>query len=110
MTLSLTNKLRRCQVFVLAHETYCAARGACACAVQPGREGRRIARSLILPSGATLSDLEDAVLAVPAIGHATRSDEVAVKRHVALPARVTTPVAPSAEASPREGTKKKRGG
>ena len=42
MTVSLTNTSNRCQVFVLAHETYCKALGECACDVEQGRAPRRL--------------------------------------------------------------------
>ncbi len=65
MTVSLTNTSNRCQVFVLAHETYCKAVGECACDVEQGRSARRTPRSLTLASGVTSTELDDALLSVP---------------------------------------------
>ena len=45
MTVSLTNTSNRCQVFVLAHETYCKTLGQCACDLEQGRASRRTPRS-----------------------------------------------------------------
>jgi hypothetical protein len=79
MTVSLTNTSLRCQVFVLAHEVFCAACGRCAC-----RTGaRRVASSLTIASGMTVGALSDAVLAVPEVSRAIRSGALLVKRGVA---------------------------
>jgi hypothetical protein len=87
VTVSLTNVSGRCQVFVLAHETYCRARGACACDVGQGRGARRTARSLTVATGVTSPELDDAVLAVPEIVRAARRGELKVRRHVVEPSR-----------------------
>lgn len=115
MTVSLTNTSGRCQVFVLAHETYCRARGACACDVGEGRGARRTATSLTLASGVTSPELDDAVLAVPEVVRAARRGELTVKRHVEEPPR-PAPVPRSMPASPEVSrppdvtrAKKKRG-
>ena len=97
MTVSLTNTSNRCQVFVLAHETYCKALGECACDVEQGRAPRRTPRSLTLATGVTSPALDDAVLAVPDVVRAVRRGELAVKRHVAEPSRAA---AADAAASP----------
>ncbi|GAB4206542.1 MAG: hypothetical protein OHK0013_23360 [Sandaracinaceae bacterium] len=115
MTVSLTNTSNRCQVFVLAHETYCKALGECACDVEQGRAPRRTPRSLTLATGVTSPDIDDAVLAVPEVVRAARRGELAVKRHVVEPARpAAAPVSPPASTevsrpSDVTRTKKKRG-
>ncbi|MDP1826654.1 MAG: hypothetical protein Q8L48_25510 [Archangium sp.] len=79
MSISLTNLSRRCQVFVLAHDVFCAALGRCAC-----RTGaRRVASSLTLASGVTVDSLDDAVLAVPEVIRAVREGALSVKRGAA---------------------------
>ncbi len=116
MTVSLTNTSGRCQVFVLAHETYCRARGECACDIEPGRSSRRTARSLTLASGMTSPELDDAVLAIPELVRAVRKGELVVKRHVTAPPAVTAPTLRAAASSdvsrPADvtRTRKKRGG
>ena len=79
MSVSLTNLSRRCQVFVLAHDAYCASLGRCAC-----RNGaRRVASSLTLASSARVDSLDDAVLAVPEVIRAVREGALSVKRGAA---------------------------
>ncbi len=116
MTVSLTNTSNRCQVFVLAHETYCKALSECACEVQQGRAPRRSPRSLTLATGVTSPALEDAVLAVPDVVRAIRRGELAVKRHVAEPSRPALPMTPTPTSAPEASrppdvsrAKKKRG-
>jgi hypothetical protein len=87
MTVSLTNTSGRCQVFVLAHETYCQALRECRCAREPGRAARRIPGSLTLAAGATTNPQEDAVLAIPEVDRALRRGELSVRQHRAAPAR-----------------------
>ncbi len=106
MTVSLTNTSNRCQVFVLAHESYCQALGACACSLEPGRGARRLARSLTLAAGTTSPEQDDAVLAVPEVVRAARRGELAVKRHVAAlaaPAPRLVPPSPTPAVSPETG-------
>ena len=78
MSISVTNMSRRCQVFVLAHDVYCAALGRCAC--RPGT--RRVATSLTIASGLTVS-VDDAVLSVPELVRAVRDGSLSVKRGAA---------------------------
>ena len=85
MTVSLTNTSGRCQVFVLAHETYCKALGGCACTQEPGRGGRRVASSLTLAAGVTVPRQPEAVLSVPVVVRAVRRGELAVQRHFEPP-------------------------
>jgi hypothetical protein len=109
VTISLTNVSGRCQVFVLAHETYCEARGACACDHEPGRRARRLPRSLTLASGVTSPELDDAVLTVPDVFRAVRRGEVSVLRlAVVAPAASPAVVQALSRAIPTR-TKKKRG-
>ena len=82
MTVSLTNTIGRCLVFVLAHETYCQALGECRCEVEQGRRARRTAKSLTLASGVTSPALDDAVLTVPEVVRAVKRGDLSVKRHV----------------------------
>jgi hypothetical protein len=107
MTVMLTNTSGRCQVFVLAHEAYCRALGECVCDMQPGRGGRRIARSLTLPTGMSSEELPDAMLAVPEIAAAVRRGELSVQRR--KPELLTTPTLAPAVESPSRQAKKKRG-
>jgi len=79
VTVSLTNKSRRCLVFVLPHDTYCAAASRCACHVG----ARRVPASLTVPSGLTVGGLDDAVLAVPDVIRAVREGALSVKRGAA---------------------------
>jgi hypothetical protein len=115
VTVSITNTSGRCQVFVLAHETYCRALGECACDVEQGRAPRRTPRSLTLATGLTSPELDDAVLAVPEVVRAARRGELAVKRHVVEQRRpAAAPVsAPTSTEVNRPSdvtrTKKKRG-
>jgi len=76
VTVALTNMSRRCLLFVLPHEMYCAVLGRCAC--RPGR----IAISLTIPSGITVS-VDDAVLSVPEFVRAVRDGSLSVKRGAA---------------------------
>ena len=87
MTVSLTNTSGRCQVFVLAHETYCQALRECRCARAPGRAARRVPGSLTLAAGATTNPQEDAVLSIPEVDRAIRRGELSVRQHRAAPAR-----------------------
>lgn len=98
MTVSLTNTAGRCQVFVLSHEAFCAAHGSCRCSLEPGRSGRRLPTSLTLVAGNTVSQLPDAVLAVPEVVRAVRRGELAVTR--AAPERAASPEPDSTPAAP----------
>ncbi len=116
MTVSLTNTSNRCQVFVLAHETYCKALGECACDVEQGRSARRTPRSLTLATGVTSTELDDALLSVPDVVRAVRRGELAVKRHVAEASRPALPMTPTPTSPPEVSrppdvtrAKKKRG-
>lgn len=104
MTVTLINASGRLKVFVLPHETYCKARGRCACTVMPGREGRRIASSLSLAASARLEELDEAVLTIPEVERAARSGDLRVERKAPEPTR---PI-PS-DASARRSGKKMRG-
>ncbi|WP_408891580.1 hypothetical protein ACJ2CR_19150 [Myxococcus faecalis] len=107
MSVTLTNALGRLVTFLLPHESYCLARGACACGVQPGRGGRRLPSSLSLATGVTLEDVHEAALTVPDLAAAIRRGEVILKRQ----APTTPPSSPPStapEASAR-ASRKKRG-
>lgn len=113
MTVSLTNTSGRCLVFVFAHETYCEALGECRCEVEQGRRARRMARSLTLATGVTISALHQAVLAIPDVVRAVKRGDLSVKRHVSeQPSRPDSAAAPVSAASleaDRPKAKKKRG-
>ena len=108
---SLKNRSGRMQIFVLAHESYCAARGECACSQPTARGARRVPRSLTLAAGATSPEVPDAVLAVPAVGQAVRRGELIVQRPipVAPPAAPRVAVTPQRDPPSRVQPKKKRG-
>lgn len=115
MTVLLTNTSGRCQVFVLAHETYCSALHECRCGREPGRATRRVPGSLTLAAGATTNPQEDAVLAIPEVDRAIRRGELSVRQHRAAPARPPrskgTTLQPQAalRLPAGSGSKKKRG-
>lgn len=99
------------QIFVLAHESYCAALDGCACSRPTARGARRVPRSLTLATGATSPEVPDAVLVVPSVSQAVRRSELVVLR----PSLVAPPAAPrvTAAAVPAPASvlqpKKKRG-
>jgi hypothetical protein len=116
VTVVLTNTSRRCQVFVLSHETYCRARGECACILEEGRKARRTATSLTLASGHSSPQLDDAVLVVPDVVRAIRRGEILVERQVVELPRPPALAPPTLAPSPGAGNlaegakaKKKRG-
>jgi len=104
VTVSLTNASGRYQVFVLTHETFCRARGTCACDLEEGRHARRTARSLTLTTGVTSAELDDAVLSIPEVARAVKRGELTVKRHVPEPPRPTPAAALLAPAKKKRGT------
>lgn len=104
MTVTLINTSGRLKAFTLAHETYCTARGRCACTVTPGHDGRRIASSITLAASTRLEELDEAVLAIPDVERAARSGDLRVERKVPEPTR-PMPI----DASPRRAGKKMRG-
>lgn len=80
MIVTLINRAPRMKVFILAHATYCQARGACGCTVVDPRTGRRVAQSLTLPAGMRSAELPDVVLRVTDVARALASGEVGVER------------------------------
>ncbi|NOJ79809.1 hypothetical protein [Myxococcus xanthus] len=106
MSVTLTNTLGRLVTFLLPHESYCLARGACACGVQLGRSGRRLPSSLTLATGVTLEDVPEAALSVPAVAAAIRRGEVALKRQ-APTATPSSPPSAAPEVSARVSRKKR---
>ena len=92
MSVRLTNLGPRMLVFVLPHESYCSARGGCACGATPGRTRRRVPWSLTLPRGGEQSGLDEAVLVVPAVATALRRGTLRAEREEPPP-----PTQPSAE-------------
>ena len=111
MTVTLTNMSGRCQVFVLAHETFCMALGECRCDLEQGRRDRRIARSLTLVSGVTSPELDGAVLSVPEVLRAAKRGELTVTRVVEQPTPRAVPAPPTSPEvnRPDPKAKKKRG-
>lgn len=111
MTVSLKNTSGRLKVIVLAHETFCAARGQCGCDVPAARGARRMPRSLTLATGVTATGLDEAVLALPEVRRALQRGELAAERAVPAPPR-TPPQRDSAvvaESPSISQPKKKRG-
>ncbi|QQR46179.1 hypothetical protein JKA73_08765 [Myxococcus xanthus] len=108
MSVTLTNSLGRLVTFLLPHESYCAARGTCACGVQPGRGGRRLPSSLTLATDVTLEDIHEAALSVPAVAAAIRRGEVTLKRQAPSAPPSSPSLLPAPEASAR-ASRKKRG-
>lgn len=80
MTVILINRARRMKTFILAHATYCEARGTCCCTVVDRRTGRRVAQSLMLAAGARTSELPEAVLKLADVLRAVASGELGVER------------------------------
>jgi len=80
MTVTLTNTSGRLKTFTLPHESFCAARGRCACAMTPGRDPRRVPSSLTLAAEARLEGVDEAVLAVPEVDRALRAGALRVAR------------------------------
>ena len=109
MTVSLTNKSGRCLVFVLAHETYCKALGACRCDVVQGRRARRTPKSLTLPSGVTSHSLDDAVLSIPDVVRAVKRGELVVKLPKPVAESPKTPTPTPEVRHPDAKAKKARG-
>ncbi|MDC0714247.1 hypothetical protein POL68_37645 [Stigmatella sp. ncwal1] len=106
MSVTLTNALGRLLTFLLHHESYCVARGECACSMQPGRGGRRLPSSLTLATGLSLERLPEAVLSVPGVAAAIRRGDVLLKRQ-APPAPLSSPSLSAPEASTRMSRKKR---
>lgn len=88
MTVVLINRARRMKVLTLAHETYCATLGSCACTVTGARTKQRIPRSLTLASGTRSTALPEAVLRVPDVMRAIAAGEIGVER---VPVRPPAP-------------------
>jgi hypothetical protein len=99
MTISLANTSGRMTTVIFTHESYCSARGGCACSSSSGRTARRTPYSLTLPSGVTEPGLDEAVLTIPEVRSALRRGELRAEREE--PAPVTLP---SAAESPIEST------
>ncbi|MFH0902226.1 MAG: hypothetical protein V2A73_16460 [Pseudomonadota bacterium] len=107
-TVTFINTSGRMKAFALPHETYCQARGSCACTIQQdlnARTTRRVASSLTLAANARLEGLSEAVLAVPEIERALRTGNLRVERKRA---DSTGPSCSDPIARPR-GSKSKRG-
>jgi hypothetical protein len=110
MNITMTNTSGRLKTFVLAHESYCTARGHCACAITQDRAARRVPTSLTLAAGAKKSGVDENALAVPEIARAVRSGDLHVEREAS--ASLPTPVANkpiATEAFGRRANKRSRG-
>ena len=79
-TITLTNKSRRCLVFVLPHESYCGEAGTCACQRAGARQERRIPSSLTIPAVSSAENVSEAVLRVPDVLAAVQRGELAVSK------------------------------
>ncbi|MCP3104519.1 hypothetical protein LZ198_37220 [Myxococcus sp. K15C18031901] len=108
MSVTLTNTQGRLVTFLLPHESYCVARDACGCGVQPGRGGRRLPSSLTLATGVTLEDVPEAALSVPTVAAAIRRGDVVLKRQAPSVPPSSPSLLPAPEASAR-ASRKKRG-
>jgi len=89
VTVALISTVRRLAVFVLSHTAYCAALRRCSCTRR--RDGKLLAASLTVPARARISDLPEAVLAVPEIALAVRQGALRVE-HTPSPEPVAEPV------------------
>jgi len=90
MTIALINTTSRLKTYTLPHESYCKARGRCACAITQRRSTRRVPSSLTLAAEARLEGLDEAVLVVPEILRALRAGELRLERKpnpAAVPAK-----------------------
>jgi hypothetical protein len=112
MMVWLTNTSGRCQDYVFAHDRYCAQRGACACTIEPGRHGRRVASSLTLASGVTSPALDETVLSLPDVARAVKRGELAVRRPADEPATTSSVPLSAPPATPTDSTRanKKKAG
>lgn len=99
------------QIFVLAHESYCAALDGCACSQPTARGARRVPRALTLATGATSPEVPAAVLAVPSVSQAVRRGELVVVRPSPVAPHPAPRVAVAARPAPPSvlQPKKKRG-
>jgi len=101
---TLINNTRRMKVYNLPHDTYCKALGHCECDVIPGREGRRICKSLTLPAGGFQKELPDAVLQLEEILRDISTG--AIKAHrIAEPEKKSTPTRKTKSGSGRKRTR-----
>jgi len=91
MTVTLSNTSGRLKTFTLPHESFCAARGRCACAMTPGRDPRRVPSSLTLAAKTRLEGVDEAVLAVPEIDQTVHAGELRVERKPSAPQRPVNP-------------------
>ncbi|MGE0324072.1 MAG: hypothetical protein AB7S68_17290 [Polyangiaceae bacterium] len=106
MNVILSNRGRGALVFVLAHERYCRALGRCGCAVPDERSGRRIPRSLTVPTGTRSTPLPETILMLDDVDRAIRRGALGVERVTAVePERASPPPEPV----PNTREKKKRG-
>lgn len=91
MTVTLTNTTRRLAVFLLPHDSYCAACGNCVCTRRS--DGVMLAGALTLPSARAVAALPDAILQVPSIKRALRCGELRAERQAPAPSNPSTEVA-----------------
>jgi hypothetical protein len=78
MSVSISNRSGRCQVFVLPHEVVCTSLGRCLCVPPERRSGRPVAASLTLATGMSATGLPEAVLRAPDVAKAISRSEVQV--------------------------------
>ncbi len=78
MSVTLTNQSKRMQVFLLPHGEYCGPAGACTCVFR--HDGARLAGSLTIPVGVSMSELPDAILGVSSVARAMGEAMVKAER------------------------------
>ena len=101
MTITLINTSRRIAVISLRHDIYCKALGTCVCTET---KGKRHARTVTIPAGESVTDLDEAVLALPDVIRAVRAGELRVQRRAPAPKTKTN----SRKPTRRSGRKKTR--
>ena len=106
MTIAITNTSGRIKVINLSHQTYCEALGSCQCQHVPGTRGIRLPSSLTIPTGATVTNLPEAVLALPEVARAVCAGQLSIRHSRPSP----TKGAKSETKKPRKSSKKKRQG
>mgnify|MGYP001548027781 CR=1 FL=1 len=79
MSITLHNTSRRMLVISLKHDTYCQATGNCACSHNHAN-GKLHFSTITIPSGESVPDLHEAVLALSEVKRAVRAGELRIER------------------------------